>query len=125
VDAVIDRLGYWKGLRARGFVTTPEKPEPTRSDCHAWGAHPLHHMFASVLGIRPAAPGFARVNVRPQLGGLQWARGRMPHPAGWVEVEVRADGGDLHGSVVLPKGTEGALLLPQGERRVAAGRCTF
>ena len=36
----------------------------TRSDCHAWGAHPVFHFYATVLGIRPAAPGFRRVNRR-------------------------------------------------------------
>jgi hypothetical protein len=125
VDALVERLEYWKGLSARGFVTTPEKPEPTRSDCHAWGAHPLHHMFASILGIRPAAPGFAQVVVRPQLGGLEWARGRMPHPAGWVEAEVRGEGDALHGSVTVPAGVTGRLVLPDGDREIAGGRCTF
>jgi hypothetical protein len=125
VDAVIERLAHWKGLRARGFVTTPEKPEPTRSDCHAWGAHPLHHMFAGILGIRPAAPGFSRVTVRPQLGGLEWARGRLPHPAGWVEAEVRQEDGVLHGRVTLPAGVAGTLLLPDGERQIASGERVF
>jgi hypothetical protein len=124
-DALVDRLEYWKGLPGRGFVTTPECPEPTRSDCHAWGAHPLHHMFASILGIRPAAPGFAQVVVRPQLGGLEWARGRMPHPQGWVEVEVREEGGSLHGKVTLPAGVAGTLILPDGERPITAGECVF
>jgi glycogen debranching enzyme len=39
--AFFDRMGLWFDLPAQGFKTTPEQPEPTRSDCHGWGAHPL------------------------------------------------------------------------------------
>ena len=63
IDALFERLSLWFELPAQGFTTTPEMPEPTRSDCHAWGAHPLYHMFASLLGIRPAAPGFRSVTI--------------------------------------------------------------
>lgn len=70
-DALFARLENWFDLPSQGFKTTPEQPEPTRSDCHAWGAHPLFHFYASILGIRPAAPGFSRVEIAPQLGQLQ------------------------------------------------------
>src|SRR5205814_918641 len=40
VDVIFDRLSMWFDLRGRGFVTPFEEPEPTRSDCHAWGSHP-------------------------------------------------------------------------------------
>ena len=42
----------WKDMLDKGAVTTWEKPEPTRSDCHAWGAHLYYHYFASLAGIR-------------------------------------------------------------------------
>ena len=65
-----DRMELWFNLIEQGFKTTPEAPEPTRSDCHGWGAHPLYHDFASLLGIdgknrRPAAFGFERVEIAP------------------------------------------------------------
>ena len=50
--------------------------------------HPLHHYFASILGIRPAAPGFSKVRIAPQMGGLTSARGTMVHPDGDIEVEI-------------------------------------
>ncbi|MEM1011594.1 MAG: alpha-L-rhamnosidase, partial [Planctomycetota bacterium] len=52
-DSILDELDEWRDLPARGLKTTPEMPEPTRSDNHAWGAHPLFHVVAPRLGLRP------------------------------------------------------------------------
>lgn len=100
VDVVRERLSLWSGLRAQGLRTVVEQPEPTRSDCHAWGAHPIFHFFATILGVRPAAPGMAEITVRPQLGGLDWAEGTMCTPHG--PLRVRADSSGT--KVDLPKG---------------------
>lgn len=106
-DAIRDRMGLWFEHPAKGLKTTIESPEPTRSDCHAWGAHPIFHYAATFLGIRPADFGFGRVRITPQLGSLEWASGVMGHPKGWIEVEVRPEAvnvtlpGDLAGELVL------------------------
>ena len=99
-DAILQRLQDWKILIADGLKTTIEMPEPTRSDCHAWGAHPLFHFHATLAGIRPAAPGFGAVEIKPQLGSLSWLEAEMPHPKGTIRVQVR-DGVE---TVELPDG---------------------
>lgn len=109
-DLLFDRLGYWRELSANGFSTVPEMPEPSRSDCHAWGAHPRFHAVASILGIRPAAPGFAKVRVQPMLGPLEWANGTWPHPLGDINVALHRKGGQVHGRVELPRGLPGVLV---------------
>jgi alpha-L-rhamnosidase len=109
IEALFERLSLWFDLPAQGFTTTPEMPEPTRSDCHAWGAHPLYHVFASLLGIRPAAPGFRSLTITPQLGPLTWLRAEMPHPAGSVAAELTADGDRLTGTITLPDRVTGVL----------------
>lgn len=121
METFLPRLDLWFGLTAQGLKTTVEMPEPTRSDAHAWGAHPMFHYLASVLGIRPAAPGFARVAMRPQLGALAWARGTLAHPRGAISAEVRREGADLHGQVTLPAGVSGVLLLPGRRRALRPG----
>jgi hypothetical protein len=100
VDLLRDRLGLWTGLRAQGLRTVIEQPEPTRSDCHAWGAHPIFHLFATILGVRPAAPGMAEIAVSPQLGGLDWAEGTMHTPHGPLHIRVDGTGS----TVDLPEG---------------------
>ena len=39
-DRYVERLEPWRGMLAMGLTTVPETPEPTRSDSHAWSAHP-------------------------------------------------------------------------------------
>jgi hypothetical protein len=125
IDALIERMGLWFDLEKVGLKTLPEMPEPTRSDCHAWGAHPLYHYVTSILGIRPAALGFRTVEVAPRLGPLTRAEGRIPHPRGEIAVEVRAEGGEPHGSVTLPPGVDGTLRLGGASRPLVAGRQEF
>ena len=108
-DAVFERLKLWFDLPVQGFKTTPERPEPTRSDCHGWGAHPLFHSFATILGIRPADFGFRRVEIAPLLGPLTSISGSLVHPSGQIEVRLQVADGGLRGSISLPAGVHGTL----------------
>jgi alpha-L-rhamnosidase len=120
-DPFFHRLEDWFKLPGQGFVTTPEAPEPSRSDCHAWGAHPLFHFYATILGIRPAAMGFAQVEIRPQLGPLQSVKGRMVHPAGWIDIDLRRAGDRLEGMITLPEGVSGKFYGNTGSQVLKPG----
>ncbi len=124
VDALYQRLGFWFDLAPHGFVTTPETSDlaSTRSDCHAWGAHPLYHLYASILGVRPASFGFQTVEVAPQLGPLRWARGRLVHPAGAIEVDLLRTEMALAGSITLPRAVSGVLRLEGTTQPLHPGR---
>jgi len=124
-DLVLKRLNDWDALTQNGLKTTIESPEPTRSDCHAWGAHPVFHFFATLLGIRPAAPGFREVTIHPQLGGLKEAEGTLVHPQGEISVRCRCEGDGMQVEVLLPAGVTGTLVsgdarysLPDGYSRM-------
>jgi hypothetical protein len=91
-DVLLERLGLWFDLLDRGLTTVVEQPEPTRSDCHAWGAHPRYHFAASLLGVRPTSPGMRTIEVRPELGGLDWAEASITSPHGPIHVRATADG---------------------------------
>lgn len=120
-EPLFRRLEYWFGLASQGFVTTPEMPEPSRSDCHAWGSHPLFHYYATILGIRPAAMGFTEVELRPQLGCLQNAKGRMVHPSGWIEADLRRTGDRVEGEITLPEGVTGSFYGATGTQTLRPG----
>jgi alpha-L-rhamnosidase len=104
---VPSRLNLWQDLKANGLRTTIEMPEPTRSDCHAWGAHAIYHAFASTAGIRPAGLGFRTVQVMPQLGFLSELSVIMPHPRGEIKAEYQRKGDRLHCRIELPTNTTG------------------
>jgi alpha-L-rhamnosidase len=124
-DALFVRLEYWFNLTSQGFVTTPEAPEPSRSDCHAWGAHPLFHFYAPILGVRPASMGFTRVEIRPQLGSsCRSVTGRMVHPRGWIEADLRWVDDRLEGKIILPEGVTGTFHGVNGSQILESGNQT-
>ena len=57
------------------LTTCVENDTDTRSDCHAWGALLCYELPAVILGVRPAAPGFPKVRIEPQVGTLREASG--------------------------------------------------
>jgi len=109
-EALLKRLEPWFGLAQQGFRTTFEFPGLTRSDCHAWGAHPLYHYAASILGVQPAVFGYEKVTIRPLLGGMTQAGGRLVHPHGPLDVDYSVANGDLRAKVTLPPGLTGTLI---------------
>jgi alpha-L-rhamnosidase len=102
-------LGQWRDMLARGLTTFAEKPDPTRSDCHAWSASPVYELLATVCGIEPASPGFGTVRIEPHLGHLTQASAKMPHPRGEITVGLRREGDGLNAEVTLPAGVTGTL----------------
>jgi hypothetical protein len=124
-DKLLERLELWFDLKRQGFRTTFEMPEPSRSDCHAWGAHPLYHYYASLLGIRPAEFGFAAVTIAPQPGPLANLAGTLPHPRGEISVSLDADADRLRAQITLPAGLPGTLSYGGQQVPLAAGSQTI
>ena len=60
------------------------------------------NMQTGLAGIKPAAPFFEKVRVAPCPGGLKSLKARHPHPKGWIEVDLRFDGGKATGKVHTP-----------------------
>ena len=117
-DLYPDFLDQWRGYLDQGFTTWPEKPGETRSDCHAWSSSPNYHLPALVAGIRPAAPGFRAVSVRPaDLPDFPFVA-TVPTPHGPVTVEHRT-GAERSYTVTLPPGVQGTFEL--GKLRMDLG----
>ena len=118
LDRIIDR---WRAMVDYGFSTFPEKPEPARSDCHAWSAWPMVEFLRTGLGVQPREPGFASVIIAPvPLAGVDEARGTMPTCRGPVAVAWRRDGQRFALKARVPEGMPAEIRLPTGERLSAA-----
>lgn len=84
------------------------------SFCHGWSASPTHYLSREALGVRWARAGDpGRVVVAPLAEGLIWARGRVPHPAGVIEVSWRIEAGSLCVEISVPPGV-GVEFTPRG-----------
>ena len=122
-DRFLKRLDLWRGYVKTGLKTPLEAPGlRARSDCHAWGSHPMYHLLTGVAGIRPASDGFRSVVVAPQPGGLKWISASMPTPKGLVSVDLRFDGGEPTGTVTLPEGLPGSFRWDGRDVPLAPGR---
>lgn len=110
-DRLLDNLQIWRDQMRLGLTTWAEMPEPTRSDCHAWGASPNIELFRILLGIDSNAPGFKSVRIAPSLGNLKEVSGTMPHPAGSITVSYKLNRkGKLTARLVLPENTNGVFV---------------
>jgi len=105
-DEYLKLLGPWREMVAMGLTTWAESPEPTRSDSHAWSAHPNFDLLRVVAGIRPKSAGFETLAIEPHLGELKEVKAGMPIARGMVEVEYKR----------TPKGVNAVVKLPAGER---------
>lgn len=113
----------WRNMLKMGLTTFAENPDPTRSDCHAWSASPNYDFLATICGITPAAPGFRKVQIKPQLGTLQQASGRMPHPDGEIQVDLERRGEQgVQATITLAPGLTGTFIWNNTTRPLKAGR---
>jgi alpha-L-rhamnosidase len=124
----------WGFMLAMGAVTCWEQfkgervPTPlqahrteffTRSHCHAWSAAPAYFLPITVLGAKPLEAGWRRFELRPFLGDLRWAHGRLPLPDGVLHFAFEAtDAGGVRGFVVIPDGYTAVL----GGKEYGAGK---
>jgi hypothetical protein len=120
-DRYLAELGPWRDMLALGLTTFAERPEPTRSDCHAWSASPVYEFLATVCGIEPASLGFKTVRIAPHLGPLQRVDGTVPHPGGVVRVSLQRVGDGVRGEVELPPATSGVFIWKNRETPLHPG----
>lgn len=82
----LTELQPWKEMIENGLTTFAENPEPTRSDCHAWSAHPILGFFQIVAGVTSIAPGWKKARIMPHPGDLKRFDARIAHPDGELRV---------------------------------------
>ncbi|KAH8593538.1 hypothetical protein B0O99DRAFT_662702 [Bisporella sp. PMI_857] len=57
----------YRQMLANNLTTLEEDDVRQRSDCHAWGSVPVYEYCTELAGIRPIAPGSAKVLFKPRL----------------------------------------------------------
>jgi hypothetical protein len=121
---------YWGGMLDAGATSFWEAWDPawTNDDPHAhleadgktgynaslahgWASGPAAWLMEELLGVKTIEPGSRKVQVRPELAGLEWVRGAVSTPLGAVKVEAREN----RIVVSIPAGMEAEVLLPAGD----------
>jgi len=108
-DEYLKTLDPWRELLPLHFSTWPEQPGETRSDSHAWSAHPIYDLLTLVAGIEPASEGFASVRIAPHLGPLEHLSATFPHSQGDIKVNYQRTSAGLSATVTLPGILTGAF----------------
>ena len=122
---------YWGGMVDEGATSFWEAYDPSwyhedfhsslQSDnrsgyfvslAHGWSAGPTAWLMEQVLGIWSTGAGFSTVYVRPDLVGLDWAKGAEPTPHGLLKVDVRKSGGGVAIAVDVPEGVVARVSVP-------------
>jgi hypothetical protein len=110
-DEYLRSIDPWRKMLALHFSTWPEVPGETRSDSHAWTAHPIYDLLTLVAGIEPASPGFETVRIAPHMGELPSLTATYPHPEGKIRVEYTREGGGLNAKITLPGSLKGSFVF--------------
>jgi alpha-L-rhamnosidase len=124
-DQYLKLLGPWRQMLSMGLTTWAESPEPTRSDSHAWSAHPNYDLLTIVAGIRPDSPEFKTIAIVPHLADLSRLSASMPIPQGMVEVHYRRSPNAFEAVIALPQGVSGELIWKEKKFPIHPGRQTL
>ena len=85
----------WRRMVVNGCSTCVEGEYYPRSECHAWGALALYELPSVILGVRPATPGYEKIEVVPHPGFLNSASGTVCTPHGDISVSWTLENGSL------------------------------
>lgn len=111
----LNLLQNWTNQLDQGLTTFAETDIDPRSECHAWSASPNFHFLTLIAGIQPKSKNFKEIMIAPNMGELKMLKARMPHPNGFIDVELTRVNSKLEGEVSLPKGTFGTFIWEEKE----------
>lgn len=74
--------------------------------CHGWASGPTAFLSKQILGVHILDAGCRKVEIRPDLGDLQWAKGDFPTPYGKIHIEHTVKNGKIETQVSAPKEIE-------------------
>ena len=108
----------WRHMIESGTTMTWEawdqKYKTNQDWNHPWGTAPANLLPRFVLGVQALEPGWQHAVIRPHLGGLTSAKGKVPTPHGPINVQWENES-LFKISIALPAGVEAKLELPASE----------
>jgi len=108
-------LEGWHTMLKNHCTTWCESIALPRSECHGWSSAPMYEMSAVLLGVYPTEDGFESVRIKPHTIGLPCAKGRVPTPYGYIDVEWKCENGKTELKAVSSREINMEIVLPSGK----------
>jgi len=90
------------------------KYKPNQDWNHAWGAAPANIIPRCLMGVEPVEPGFAKVQIKPQVGSLKRGSLDMPTVRGTIHVDfISVKNESFILNVRIPTNVEAIVFLPR------------
>jgi hypothetical protein len=107
----------WMNMIQLGAGATAEAWDPSLKSnltySHPWAASPAFVVPADLFGIQPLEAGYARFQVKPQPGNLEWSTVTVPTVRGTVGVAFDyATSGAFQLAVQIPGNTSAEVSVP-------------
>jgi len=121
----------WGYMIKKGYKTIWEGFKDIESHSHAWNAYPARIFMEYLVGIKAAAPGFKKIDIRPYIPeDMTYAEARVPTVMGDIYARWDVDGEYLTMKVEIPAGTSARIFVNDKSFSVKAGeheaaKCTF
>jgi alpha-L-rhamnosidase len=115
----------WRHMVESGTTITWEawdqKYKPNQDWNHAWGAAPGNLLPRYVLGVQSLEPGWRQAHIKPRLGALKSASGKIPTPRGPIYADWKHDG-SFSFKLRLPEGMTARVELPASKESTSVLR---
>ncbi len=102
----------WEAIGAGGTIDGYQQAFTSLASGWSTGAAPALTNYA--LGVRPTGPGFSTFDAIPHPGGLAWAQGSVPTPAGAITFGWKQIQGGYLLKLVAPKSLKARVGAPGG-----------
>ncbi len=88
------------------------KYKPNLDWNHAWGAAPANIIVRDLIGITPLEPAHKRIQIKPQVGNLKFAKLKTPTIRGTVFADWKTTAHGFMFDVTIPANTTAEVYLP-------------
>ncbi len=88
---------------------------------HAWSGGMLTDICEQILGIRPTAPGWKEVSIRPIVSPITETDITIPTVNGTLSYSFKDDGSVYHATVTIPRDMTVRFYTPEGEQILRRG----
>ena len=112
----------WGYMITKGYKTIWEGFDDKESHSHAWNAYPARIFMEYLVGIKAAAPGFKKIDIRPYIPeDMSYAEANVPTVMGNVYARWDVEGEYLTVKVEIPAGTSANIFVDDKSFSVKAG----